>query len=159
MDIVTLAAAKKAARSFGSAAAGKVAVVGADGVLTPETIAAGEVVIDDTLAIEGAAADAAATGAAIAAAGGQVTVETPASGSTFTLDPCPVTYSFGERAELTLTLTTATQYHFMFTCPSSAATVLTMAGITKTGDTLAAGKTYEVDVWAGIARISEVVAQ
>lgn len=159
MDIVTLAAAKKAARSFGSAAAGKVAVVGADGVLTPETIAAGEVVIDDTLAIEGAAADAAATGAAIAAAGGQVTVETPAAGSTFTLDPCPVTYSFGERAELTLTLTTTTQYHFMFTCPSSAATVLTMAGITKTGDTLAAGKTYEVDVWAGIARISEVVAQ
>lgn len=160
MDIVTLAAAKKAARSFGSAAAGKVAVVGADGVLTPETIAAGEVVIDDTLAIEGAAADAAATGAAIAAAaGGQVTVETPAAGSTFTLDPCPVTYSFGERAELTLTLTATTQYHFMFTCPSSAATVLTMAGITKTGDTLAAGKTYEVDVWAGIARISEVVAQ
>ena len=159
MDIVTLAAAKKAARSFGSAAAGKVAVVGADGVLTPETIAAGEVVIDDTLAIEGAAADAAATGAAIAAAGGQVTVETPAAGSTFTLDPCPVTYSFGERAELTLTLTTATQYHFMFTCPSSAATVLTMAGITKTGDTLAAGGTYEVDVWAGIARISEVIAQ
>ena len=126
MDIVTFAAAKKAARSFGSAAAGKVAVVGADGVLTPETIAAGEVVIDDTLAIEGAAADAAATGAAIAAAaGGQVTVETPAAGSTFTLDPCPVTYSFGERAELTLTLTTTTQYHFMFTCPSSAATVLT----------------------------------
>ena len=159
MDIVTLAAAKKAARSFGSAAAGKVAVVGADGVLTPETIAAGEVVIADTLAIEGAAADAAATGAAIAAAGGQVTVETPAAGSTFTLDPCPVTYSFGERAELTLTLTTATQYHFMFTCPSSAATVLTMAGITKTGDTLAAGGTYEVDVWAGIARISEVIAQ
>lgn len=159
MDIVTLAAAKKAARSFGSAAAGKAAVVGADGVLTPETIAAGEVVIDDTLAIEGAAADAAATGAAIAAAGGQVTVETPAAGSTFTLDPCPVTYSFGERAELTLTLATTTQYHFMFACPSSAATVLTMAGITKTGDTLAAGKTYEVDVWAGIARISEVVTQ
>ena len=159
MDIVTLAAAKKAARSFGSAAAGKVAVVGADGVLPPETIAAGEVVIDDTLAIEGAAADAAATGAAIAAAGGQVTVETPAAGSTFTLDPCPVTYSFGERAELTLTLTTTTQYHFMFTCPSSAATVLTMSGIKVMGDELAAGKTYEVDVWAGIARISEVDAE
>lgn len=153
MDIVTLAAAKKAARSFGSAAAGKVAVVGADGVLTPETIAAGEVVIDDTLAIEGAAADAAATGAAIAAAGGQVTVETPASGNTFTLQPCPVTYSFGEMAELTVTVTANTQYHFMFSCPLSVATVLTLNGITgSAGDTtLEAGATYEIDVWAGIA--------
>ena len=37
--------------------------------------------------------------------------------------------------------------------PSGAATVLTLTGITgKTGDTtLEAGKTYEVDVWAGIA--------
>lgn len=103
-----------------------------------------------------AAAEAAAASAAAAA---QVTVVTPAAGASFTLDPCPVTYSFGERAELTLTMTATTQYHFMFTCPSSAATVLTMAGITKTGDTLAAGGTYEVDVWAGIARISEVIAQ
>lgn len=83
----------------------------------------------------------------------EVSVVTPASGSTFTLDPCPVTYSFGEKAELTLTVTATSQYHFMFTCPSSAATVLTLTGITgKTGDsTLEAGKTYEVDVWAGIA--------
>lgn len=103
-----------------------------------------------------AAAEAAAASAAAAA---QVTVVTPAAGASFTLDPCPVTYSFGERAELTLTMTATTQYHFMFTCPSSAATVLTMAGITKTGDELAAGGIYEVDVWAGIARISEVVAQ
>ena len=86
-----------------------------------------------------------------------VTVETPASGSTFTLQPCPVTYSFGERAELTLTVTATTQYHFMFSCPSSAATVLTITGETmRCGDTLAAGKTYEVDIWAGITRICEV---
>lgn len=86
-----------------------------------------------------------------------VTVVTPASGSTFTLDPCPVTYSFGEKAELTLTVTATTQYHFMFSCPSGAATVLTMNGITGTaGDTLAAGGTYEVDVWAGIAFIKEI---
>ena len=67
MDIVTYAAAKKAARQFDAADAGKVAVVGADGVIVPETVAAGEVVIDDTLAIEGAAADSAAAGEAIAA--------------------------------------------------------------------------------------------
>ena len=73
--------------------------------------------------------------------------------STVTLQPCPVTYSFGEKAELNITVTATSQYHFMFTCPSGAATVLTLTGITgKTGDTtLAAGKTYEVDVWAGIA--------
>ena len=88
---------------------------------------------------------------------GQVSVVTPASGSTFTLDPCPVTYSFGEKAELTLTVTATTQYHFMFSCPSGAATVLTMNGITGTsGDTLAAGKTYEVDIWAGIAFVKEI---
>lgn len=83
----------------------------------------------------------------------EVSVITPSTGSTFTLQPCPVTYSFGEKAELTLTITTASQYHFMFICPSSAATVLTLNGITgKAGDTtLEAGKIYEVDVWAGIA--------
>ena len=90
---------------------------------------------------------------------GAVSVEEPEAGTTFTLEPCPVTYDFGERAELTLTLTKTTQYHFMFTCPDDAATVLTMAGIKVMGDTLAAGKTYEVDVWAGIARISEVDAE
>lgn len=80
------------------------------------------------------------------------TVVTDAA-TTVTLLPCPTTYSFGEQAELTLTVTADSQYHFMFTCPSGAATVLTLTGITgKTGDsTLEAGKTYEVDVWAGIA--------
>ena len=62
------------------------------------------------------------------------------------------------KAELTLTVTATSQYHFMFSCPSGAATVLTLTGITgKTGDyTLAAGKTYEVDVWAGIALFTEI---
>lgn len=86
-----------------------------------------------------------------------VSVVTPASGSTFTLDPCPVTYSFGEKAELTVTVTALSQFHFMFACPSSAATVLTITGETmRCGDTLEAGKMYEVDIWAGITRICEV---
>lgn len=85
-----------------------------------------------------------------------VTVLTPA-GDTHTLKPCPVTYSFGEKTELSVTVTADTQYHFMFSCPSSAATVLTMTGITgSSGDTLTAGKTYEVDIWAGIALIKEI---
>ena len=86
-----------------------------------------------------------------------VTVVTPASGSTFTLDPCPVTYSFGEKAELTVTVTALSQFHFMFACPSSAATVLTINGETmRCGDELEAGKLYEVDIWAGITRVSVV---
>ena len=85
-----------------------------------------------------------------------VTVLTPA-GDTHTLKPCPVTYSFGEKTELSVTVTADTQYHFMFSCPSSAATVLTMTGITgRSGDTLAAGKTYEVDIWAGIALVKQI---
>lgn len=87
----------------------------------------------------------------------EVSVVTPASGSTFTLQPCPVTYNFGERAELTLTVTATTQYHFMFSCPSSAATVLTITGETmRCGDELEPGETYEVDIWAGITRVSVV---
>lgn len=88
----------------------------------------------------------------------EVSIVTPSSGNTFTLDPCPVTYSFGEMAELTVTVTATTQYHFMFSCPSSTATVLTITGITgKAGDTtLEAGGTYEVDIWAGIAFIQKL---
>lgn len=83
-------------------------------------------------------------------------VITPASGSTFTLDPCPVTYDFGEMAELTVTVTADTQYHFAFESPANAACVLTMTGITGTcGDTVEAGKRYEVDIWAGVAVIIE----
>ena len=85
-----------------------------------------------------------------------VTVLSP-TGDTHTLKPCPVTYSFGEKTELSVTVTADTQYHFMFSCPSSAATVLTMTGITgRSGDTLAAGKTYEVDIWAGIALVKQI---
>jgi hypothetical protein len=88
---------------------------------------------------------------------GQVTVVTPASGTTFTLAPCPVTYSFGEKAELTLTVNATSQYHFMFSCPSSAATVLTITGETmRCGDELEAGETYEVDIWAGITKVAKV---
>ena len=85
-----------------------------------------------------------------------VTIEEPIE-STLTLQPCPVTYSFGERAELTLTITATSQYHFMFSCPSNTATVLTITGeIMRCGDTLEADKTYEVDIWAGITRVFEV---
>ena len=85
-----------------------------------------------------------------------VTVLTP-SGNTHTLEPCPVTYSFGEKSELTVTVTASSEYHFMFSCPASTPTVLTMTGITgRAGDTLAAGKTYEVDIWAGIALVKEI---
>lgn len=51
--------------SGGAADAGKVLVVGNDGSISAETIS-GETVIDSTLAIQGAAADAKATGDAIA---------------------------------------------------------------------------------------------
>ena len=95
----------------------------------------------------------------IAQAKSSVSVVKPASGTEFTLSPCPTTYVFGESEELTLTIGKDSQYHFMFTCPDDAATVLTMSGIKVMGDELAAGKTYEVDVWAGIARISEVDAE
>ena len=86
-----------------------------------------------------------------------VSVVTPESGSTFTLEPCPVTYSFGEKAELTVTVTATSQYHFSFSCPSGTATVLTITGETyRMGDTLEAGESYEVDVWAGITRVSKL---
>lgn len=73
------------------------------------------------------------------------------------LEPCPKTYKWGEVEELSVTVTADSQYHFMFTCPSGVATVLTITGETmRCGETLAAGKTYEVDIWAGITRICEV---
>ena len=87
----------------------------------------------------------------------EVSIISPASGSTFTLQPCPVTYAFGEKAELTVTVTATSQYHFSFSSPSATATVLTMTGITGTmGDTVEAGKDYEVDIWAGTALIKAV---
>lgn len=87
----------------------------------------------------------------------EVSIVSPESGSTFTLEPCPVTYAFGEKAELTVTVTATSQYHFSFSSPSATATVLTMTGITGTmGDTVEAGKSYEVDIWAGTALIKAV---
>lgn len=85
-----------------------------------------------------------------------VTVLSPI-GNVHILDPCPVTYSFGEKSMLTVTVTATTQYHFMFTCPNDAPTDLVMHGIVGTaGNTLEGGKTYEVDIWAGIALIREI---
>ena len=85
-----------------------------------------------------------------------VTVLSPTD-NTLTLLPCPTTYNFGEKSELTVTVTADTEYHFMFSCPSGTPTVLTMNGITgRSGDTIVAGKTYEVDIWAGIALIKEL---
>lgn len=91
MDIVTYAAAKaagaKAARQFDAADSGKAMVVGADGVIAPATIAAGEVVIDDTLAIEGAAADSKTAGDRLEAAEDDIGTLLPANlldGTTWT---------------------------------------------------------------------------
>lgn len=113
--------------------------------------------IDDAVEIITAAYTAAiSTALNTALAAIPVTIEEPEE-STLTLQPCPVTYSFGERAELTLTITATSQYHFMFTCPANAATVLTITGeIMRCGDALEAGKSYEVDIWAGITRVSVV---
>lgn len=86
----------------------------------------------------------------------KVSVLTPV-GNVHVLQPCPVTYSFGEKATLTVTVTADTQYHFMFSCPEGAATALTMNGITgRAGNAIEEGKTYEVDVWAGIAMVREI---
>lgn len=94
--------------------------------------------------------------AIVGSLGGSVTVLTPQE-TTLTLLPCPVTYKWGEVASLTLTVTADTEYHFLFSCPSGSATVLTTTGITGTmGDTIEAGKTYEVDIWAGIRFIKAV---
>lgn len=87
----------------------------------------------------------------------EVSIISPESGSSFTLQPCPVTYAFGEKAELTVTVTAASQYHFSFSSPSGAATVLTITGETgRAGDTIEAGKSYEVDIWNGISLVKAV---
>ena len=172
MDVVTLGAAIAIAGSGGSGGGGDLPSGGSAGDLLEKTANGSKWSGDIPTAVAGKLAAPAAAGTAgqvlalnnnLAPAwvdptpSPAVTVETPASGSTFTLSPCPVTYSFGEKAELTVTVTATSQYHFMFSCPSGAATVLTMNGITgTTGDTLAAGKVYEVDIWAGIAFIKEI---
>lgn len=68
----------------------------------------------------------------------------------------PLTYNLGVKNKITLTINPAKQYKFMFTCPANAATVLSITGITEThGATLEANKTYILDIWAGIATITE----
>lgn len=85
-----------------------------------------------------------------------VTVLTP-DGSTYELKPLPSTYSFGEVAALTISVTATSWYRFMFSCPSGSPTALTVTGITgTTGSAIEAGGTYLVDVWAGIAWINKV---
>lgn len=84
------------------------------------------------------------------------TVEEPTS-TTLSLQPCPVTYVFGEVEELELTIPDNSQYHLRFTSPSGAPTSLTMTGVTGTvGDAIEAAKTYEVDIWAGVAIVQEL---
>ena len=75
------------------------------------------------------------------------------AGNTHTLLPCPFSYAFGEKAELNVTVTAASEYHFSFSCPAGTPTVLTMTGATATsGDViLEAGGYYEVNVWDGVA--------
>lgn len=83
----------------------------------------------------------------------QISIVRPVSGNTFVLDPCPVTYAFGEKAELTVTVTANSEYHFSFSCPAGTPTVLTIQGATSSAgdDTLEAGGYYEVNIWDGIA--------
>ena len=76
--------------------------------------------------------------------------------TTRTLDPLPRSYNFSTKNSITVTVESNKQYRFMFTCPSNAATTLTMNGVTEThGDTIEANKTYIVDIWNGIATIVE----
>lgn len=87
-----------------------------------------------------------------------ISIVTPSAGAdNITLNPYPVTYDFGERSALTVTVSSDTAYHFGFSCPSSAATVLNINGTTRiTGDSPHAGGLYEVDIWAGGALVMEV---
>ena len=75
------------------------------------------------------------------------------AGNTHTLLPCPFSYAFGEKAELNITVTANSEYHFSFSCPVGTPTVLTMTGVTDTsGDViLEAGGYYEINVWNGVA--------
>lgn len=80
-----------------------------------------------------------------------VTITTPET-TTVTLEPCPVTYDFGEVAAITVTVTGTTHYHFSFKSPAAAATVVTISGITGyAGDEPEADAYYEVDIWNGLA--------
>lgn len=87
-----------------------------------------------------------------------VTIEEPTE-TTVELEPCPVTYDFGEVASLTLTVTSDTHYHFSFKSPAAAATVVTITGITGyAGDEPEADAYYEVDIWHGLAVYQKIDA-
>lgn len=87
----------------------------------------------------------------------KVKILTPAE-NTLTLKPFPTTYNFGERTALTLTVTSDTYYKFMFKCPANAVTNISINGANDTaGDIPAVGKTYIVEIWAGIANYTELV--
>lgn len=102
------------------------------------------------------AAIAAALSTALAAI--PVTIITPET-TTVELQPCPVTYAFGEVAAITVTVTGTTHYHFSFKSPAAAATIVTINGITAyAGDEPEADKYYEVDIWHGIAVYQEIDA-
>lgn len=113
----------------------------------------------ETITAAYTAAIAAALSTALAAI--PVTIEEPTE-TTLELDPVPVTYVWGEEAALTLTVTSGTQYHFKFTCPAAAATLVTIIDensqtVPVSGDTLEAGKSYECDIWDNVAIFREVV--
>lgn len=80
------------------------------------------------------------------------------AGNTHTLLPCPFSYAFGEKAELNITVTANSEYHFSFSCPAGTPTMLTMTGATATsGDViLEAGGYYEINVWNGVALYRKV---
>lgn len=80
------------------------------------------------------------------------------AGNTHTLLPCPFSYAFGEKAELNITVTANSEYHFSFSCPAGTPTVLTMTGATATsGDViLEAGGYYEINIWNGVALYRKV---
>lgn len=80
------------------------------------------------------------------------------AGNTHTLLPCPFSYAFGEKAELNITVTANSEYHFSFSCPAGTPTVLTITGATETsGDViLEAGGYYEINVWNGVALYRKV---
>ncbi len=87
----------------------------------------------------------------------KVKILTPTE-NTQVMKPFPTTYNFGERTALTLTVTSDTYYKFMFKCPDNAVTNITINGANDTaGDIPAAGKTYIVEIWAGIANYTELV--
>lgn len=77
-----------------------------------------------------------------------------------TIEPAPKAYIFPEMSSLTVSLAAGKEseaYHFKFTSGTTA-TTLTINGVTAaTGcDNVEASKTYEVDIWDGVAIVKAV---